>query len=97
MSSIVRRPFLTAVSNSGSIVSNPGNPGGGASESFSDTACGAKEGEEGREGGREGGREECIRSYKRHTAQYLFSGTLNMKPTPSIHWSLNYMHDLGLT
>lgn len=52
MSSIVRRPSLTAVSNSGSIVSNPGNPGGGASESFSDTACGAKEGEEGREGGR---------------------------------------------
>ena len=42
MSSIVRRPFLTAVSNRGSIVSNPGNPGGGVSESFSDTACGAE-------------------------------------------------------
>ena len=54
MSSIVRRPSLTAVSSRGSIVSSPGNPGGGASESFSDTACGANE----REGGRDGQRME---------------------------------------
>ena len=33
--------WLTAVSNSGSIVSSPGNPGGGLAPSFSATVCGA--------------------------------------------------------
>ena len=36
-SSKVKRPSLTAVSNKGNIVSNPGKPGGGLSEFFSST------------------------------------------------------------
>ena len=38
---MVSLPWLTAVSSKGSMVSRPGNPGGGVSESFSDTVWGA--------------------------------------------------------
>ena len=41
LTSIVRRPWLTAVSKSGNMVSKPGKPGGGDGESFSWTVCGA--------------------------------------------------------
>lgn len=41
MSSTVSLPSLTAVRSSGSMVSRPGYPGGGFSESFSSTAWGA--------------------------------------------------------
>ena len=64
LTSMVSRPWLTAVRRRGSIVSRPGRPGGGEDESFSVTVWGAgrKGGEEGRgeeeERMREGGRGE---------------------------------------
>ena len=41
ITSIVSRPSWTALSNRGNIVSRPGKPGGGFSEAFSSTVCGA--------------------------------------------------------
>ena len=38
---MVSLPWFTAVRSKGSMVSRPGNPGGGVSESFSDTVWGA--------------------------------------------------------
>lgn len=43
LTSIVNRPCWTAVNKRGSMVSRPGNPGGGFSESFSSNVCGATE------------------------------------------------------
>ena len=39
--SMVSLPSLTAVSRRGSMVSRPGNPGGGVDRELSSTACGA--------------------------------------------------------
>lgn len=41
LTSTVNRPWCTAVNSRGSIVSSPGNPGGGVLESFSSNVCGA--------------------------------------------------------
>lgn len=43
LTSTVNRPWCTAVNSRGSIVSSPGNPGGGVLESFSSNVCGAAE------------------------------------------------------
>ena len=46
LTSMVSRPWLTAVRRRGSMVSRPGRPGGGEDESFSVTVWGAGGGEE---------------------------------------------------